>query len=61
MVKTNSESIGYIVSVERKGGYGSGIVGHRATNGSSSEVIARVTLKPPKKYKKEDAKRETDA
>ena len=61
MVKTNSESIGYIIATERKGGYGSGIRGHRSTNGSSDEAIARVSLKPPKKYRKEIDERETNA
>ena len=60
MIEKQKVSIGYIVSVERKGGYGSGIPGHRSTNGSSDESIARVTLKPPKNYRKEN-ERETDA
>jgi hypothetical protein len=53
MIEKQTASIGYIISTERKGGYGSGIVGHLPTNGSSSECIARVIVKPPKNYKRE--------
>lgn len=60
MIEKQRVSIGYIISTESKGGYGSGIVGHRSTNGSSDEQIERVTLKPPKNYRKE-IERETDA
>ena len=60
MIEKQRVSIGYIISTESKGGYGSGTVGHRSTNGSSDEQIERVTLKPPKNYRKE-IERETDA